>query len=273
MPMTDGRQGSDMAETRSQEEVHEVDVVICTRNREANIGPAVHSVLANDHPSFRLTVIDQSTTDATGEVLAPIALGRRPLDLHPRRRGRPFPRLQHRHSIRPRPRSSPSPTTTASCRPTGSRRSPPPSAPSPTAICSTVRSSRSTADEASDAPASRSSKPETLEPFDGYRGLRDGCQLRSPPAAVRPRSGASTRSSAVAGRFARRRTTTSPTARTRAARHPAATRGHASSRRPARGRGLAGPADGTTARATARFYTKHVRCRDPYAAWLLRQGR
>ena len=62
-----------MAETRSQGDVHEVDVVICTRNRDASIGSAVRSVLANDHPSFRLTVIDQSTSDATGEVLAPIA--------------------------------------------------------------------------------------------------------------------------------------------------------------------------------------------------------
>ena len=66
-------QGREMAETRSQENVHEVDVVICTRNRDANIGSAVRSVLANDHPSFRLTVIDQSTSGATGEVLAPIA--------------------------------------------------------------------------------------------------------------------------------------------------------------------------------------------------------
>ena len=67
------RQGRDMAETRSQGDVHEVDVVICTRNRDACIGSAVRSVLANDHPSFRLTVIDQSTSDATGQVLAPIA--------------------------------------------------------------------------------------------------------------------------------------------------------------------------------------------------------
>jgi glycosyltransferase involved in cell wall biosynthesis len=62
-----------MPDTRSQGDVQPVDVVICTRNRDANIGTAVRSVLANDYPSFRLTVIDQSTTDATGKVLEPIA--------------------------------------------------------------------------------------------------------------------------------------------------------------------------------------------------------
>ena len=42
-----------------------VSVVICTRNRDDKIGSAVTSVLANDYPSFDLTIIDQSTTDAT----------------------------------------------------------------------------------------------------------------------------------------------------------------------------------------------------------------
>jgi glycosyltransferase involved in cell wall biosynthesis len=42
-----------------------VSVVICTRNRSDKIGSAVASVLANDHPSFDLTVIDQSTDDST----------------------------------------------------------------------------------------------------------------------------------------------------------------------------------------------------------------
>jgi glycosyltransferase involved in cell wall biosynthesis len=61
-----------MAETRSQADTHEVDVVICTRNRDASIGAAVSSVLANDHKSFRLTIIDQSTTDATQQALESI---------------------------------------------------------------------------------------------------------------------------------------------------------------------------------------------------------
>lgn len=50
-----------------------VDVVMCTRNRAASIVAAVVSILANDHPSFSLTIIDQSTTDATEVALAPIA--------------------------------------------------------------------------------------------------------------------------------------------------------------------------------------------------------
>ena len=42
-----------------------LSAVICTRNRPDKIGNAVASVLANDHTDFDLTVIDQSTTDAT----------------------------------------------------------------------------------------------------------------------------------------------------------------------------------------------------------------
>jgi glycosyltransferase involved in cell wall biosynthesis len=49
-----------------------LSVVICTRNRPDKIGQAVASVLACEHPDFDVTVVDQSTTDATGEVLAPI---------------------------------------------------------------------------------------------------------------------------------------------------------------------------------------------------------
>ncbi len=50
-----------------------IDVVICTRNREGSIEAAVRSVLANTGVRFHLTVIDQSTSDATGEILRPIA--------------------------------------------------------------------------------------------------------------------------------------------------------------------------------------------------------
>ena len=49
-----------------------VDAVICTRNRADKIAFAVESVLACDHPDFRLTVIDQSTDGATREALEPI---------------------------------------------------------------------------------------------------------------------------------------------------------------------------------------------------------
>ena len=62
-----------MADTRSEAFGDDVDVVMCTRNRDASIGAAVASVMANDHPSFRLTIIDQSTTDATERVIAPMS--------------------------------------------------------------------------------------------------------------------------------------------------------------------------------------------------------
>ena len=42
-----------------------VSVVICTRNRPDKIGNAVESVLANTYPDFDLTIIDQSTNGET----------------------------------------------------------------------------------------------------------------------------------------------------------------------------------------------------------------
>lgn len=59
-----------------------VSVVICTRNRPDKIEAAVTSVLANDHPDFDVTVIDQSTTAATEEVLRPILASDRRLTYH-----------------------------------------------------------------------------------------------------------------------------------------------------------------------------------------------
>lgn len=61
-----------MSNAEHTEEVHPVDVIMCTRNREGSITSAVRSVLANRYSDFRLTVIDQSTTHATGEALASI---------------------------------------------------------------------------------------------------------------------------------------------------------------------------------------------------------
>jgi len=57
----------------NQQNAVQVSVVMCTRNRGTKIGAAVASVLANDHPSFDLTVIDQSTDDETRRVTAPMA--------------------------------------------------------------------------------------------------------------------------------------------------------------------------------------------------------
>lgn len=46
-----------------------VDVVICTRNRADKIGQALASVLACDHPDVAVTVIDQSTNDDTRQAI------------------------------------------------------------------------------------------------------------------------------------------------------------------------------------------------------------
>ncbi len=46
-----------------------LSAAICTRNRSDLIARAVASVLANDHPDFDLVVIDQSDTDATRRAL------------------------------------------------------------------------------------------------------------------------------------------------------------------------------------------------------------
>ena len=49
-----------------------VSVVMCTRNRSETIKQAVASVLASDHTDFDLTIIDQSTTEATATLLYPL---------------------------------------------------------------------------------------------------------------------------------------------------------------------------------------------------------
>jgi glycosyltransferase involved in cell wall biosynthesis len=59
-----------MADVESR--LPKVSVVICTRNRPDTIRAAIESVLANDHGSFDLTVIDQSTDGATAAVLQSI---------------------------------------------------------------------------------------------------------------------------------------------------------------------------------------------------------
>jgi glycosyltransferase involved in cell wall biosynthesis len=46
-----------------------VSAVICTRNRSNKIGNAVESVLANTYPNFDLTVIDQSPNDETETIV------------------------------------------------------------------------------------------------------------------------------------------------------------------------------------------------------------
>ena len=50
-----------------------ISAVICTRNRPDKIGTAVATVLANDHDDFTLTVIDQSTDDQTRTIVEDLA--------------------------------------------------------------------------------------------------------------------------------------------------------------------------------------------------------
>lgn len=52
-----------------------VSAVMCTRNRADKIRQAVASVLANDHPDFDLTVVDQSSTDESRQAIADLIEG------------------------------------------------------------------------------------------------------------------------------------------------------------------------------------------------------
>src|SRR4051794_10776349 len=51
-----------------------VSAIICTRNRGDKITAAVKGVLASAHPSFDLTVIDQSTDDLTRVAVEKLAV-------------------------------------------------------------------------------------------------------------------------------------------------------------------------------------------------------
>lgn len=46
-----------------------ISAVICTRNRPDKVGQAVNAVLANSYTNFDLTIIDQSTNDATEAIV------------------------------------------------------------------------------------------------------------------------------------------------------------------------------------------------------------
>lgn len=52
-----------------------MSVVVCTRDRPDTIEQAVVSILANTYQSFDLTVIDQSTSNVTEDILRPIIQG------------------------------------------------------------------------------------------------------------------------------------------------------------------------------------------------------
>jgi glycosyltransferase involved in cell wall biosynthesis len=50
-----------------------VSVVICTRNREDKIAHVIESVQADEYPNFDITIVDQSTSPGTREVVERIA--------------------------------------------------------------------------------------------------------------------------------------------------------------------------------------------------------
>jgi glycosyltransferase involved in cell wall biosynthesis len=50
-----------------------ITALVCTANRPQRMAAAAASILANDHPSFELIVVDQSATQDTAAALAPLA--------------------------------------------------------------------------------------------------------------------------------------------------------------------------------------------------------
>jgi len=50
-----------------------LSVLVPARNEEANIGPCVRSLLAQDYPDFELLVLDDESGDQTAQVLASLA--------------------------------------------------------------------------------------------------------------------------------------------------------------------------------------------------------
>jgi hypothetical protein len=58
-----------MQNVRVMGELPAITTIICTRNRGASAAETVQSILANDHPSFELIVVDQSTNSETADAL------------------------------------------------------------------------------------------------------------------------------------------------------------------------------------------------------------
>jgi chlorobactene glucosyltransferase len=63
-------------------------VLVPARNEEANIGPCLYSLLAQDYPDFQVLVLNDASTDKTAEVLAALVAGHDRLHVL---RGKPLP--------------------------------------------------------------------------------------------------------------------------------------------------------------------------------------
>ena len=210
-------------ESRANRMSEKVSVLICTRDRPDTVGQAIESVALVRLPSFDVHVMDQSTTDATRDIVEALAerFARHVPDrLPPPRQGRAVARVQHRDPASPTARSSPAPTTTSSCPRTGSRhrrgvRRRPRSSGCCTARCWSRRASRTQAVRARSCPPSpRDTHGADARARPQLHGLGHGRQHGDAPRRCSTTSSASTRPSAVARRCARRRTSTSRCAST-----------------------------------------------------------
>lgn len=65
-----------------------VSILVPARNEEKNMGPCVHSLLAQDYPDYEVIVLDDSSEDATWEILRTLAMGDRRLRVM---KGKPLP--------------------------------------------------------------------------------------------------------------------------------------------------------------------------------------
>jgi chlorobactene glucosyltransferase len=52
-----------------------VSILVPARNEEANIGPCVHSLLAQQYPNFQVLVLDDQSTDGTWQILTKLVAG------------------------------------------------------------------------------------------------------------------------------------------------------------------------------------------------------
>ena len=221
-------------------EVH-VSAVICTRNRDDKIGTAVASVLANDYPSFDLTIIDQSTDGSHAQ---------------DRRGDRAIPGCATCTAPKLGSRGR---TTTGSAAPMGEILAftdddcivPQDwisnivgaftAEPDGDLLYGQVLPAGTSEDDRRLTPLLKIPVARAPEQARRVQGLRDGRQLRRAPPPVHlggcVRRGARRRRGAVVVAGLRHGVPDVPVWR----RHPAAPRGHAAPRRSARERGLAGP--------------------------------